>query len=219
MLYPTLDGQPYSFPLGKSVCVGRNYAEHARELNNPIPSSPILFIKPSTAIVAIQPEFAIPQKQGEVHHELEIAVLIGKQLQKATEAQCREAIAGIGLALDLTLRDVQTALKAKGHPWELAKAFDGACPVGHFISLDNDFDLTDIPIKLQVNGQARQQGSSAEMLFPITALLAQISTHFTLNPGDLVLTGTPAGVSALSVGDKLQLSMGDNYTLNALVTG
>lgn len=211
MYYPVLNGHPFAHAVGKCVCVGRNYAAHAQELNNPIPSAPILFIKPADAVVPLQPSFAIPTDRGEVHHELEIAILIGKRLQQATTEQSLQAIAGIGLAIDLTLRDVQTTLKQKGHPWELAKAFDGACPVGEFISLPIGFDLTDVTLSLTINGELKQQGSSAAMLFSIVDLITYISQSFSLNPGDLILTGTPAGVGPLSIGDELQLSMGSDY--------
>src|SRR5690606_22522641 len=129
-----LEGKTLDLPVGKAVCDGRNYAEHAKELNNPVPTSPILFMKPSTAIVALADGFAIPQDQGECHHELELAVLIGKPLKNASEAEVRNAILGYGIGLDLTLRDLQNRLKEKSHPWEVAKAFDGANPLSGFIA-------------------------------------------------------------------------------------
>lgn len=209
MFYPTLDGQPYSHYVGKCVCVGRNYAAHAKELNNPIPSAPILFHKPANAVVAAAPSFTIPKQQGSVHHELEIALLIGKTLTKANEQQALEAVVGVGLALDLTLRDVQSQLKEKGQPWEMAKAFDGACPVTDFVTPPNDIHWKNLPLSLKRNGQVQQQGNSGDMLFPMIALVAHISQFFTLNPGDLVLTGTPAGVGPLQEGDQLELALSD----------
>lgn len=212
-----IDQQRYSFPVGKAVCVGRNYAAHAKELNNSVPSQPILFHKPANAICALSPSFAIPTGQGEVHHELEIAVLISAKLSQASEHECRAAIAGIGLALDLTLRDVQTELKANGQPWEMAKAFDNACPITDFISIDQAYDLTNIAIELERNGVLQQQGNSKDMLFPIVPLIAYISQYFTLNPGDIVLTGTPAGVGPLTIGDHVQLKLGEQLVASALV--
>lgn len=209
MFTPVLAGQPFSHAVGKCVCVGRNYAEHAKELNNPVPASPILFHKPANAVVALAPEFTIPIQQGSVHHELEIAVLIGQPLISATDEQVLNAMVGVGLALDLTLRDVQSELKAKGQPWEMAKAFDGACPVTHFIAASQIQDWRNIRLELLRNGQMQQAGNSADMLFPIVPLIAYISRFFTLNPGDLVLTGTPAGVGPLLVGDKLELKLAD----------
>lgn len=200
-----LNQQRYSHGLGKVVCVGRNYAAHAKELNNPIPSSPILFMKPNSSVVPFGPEFLIPKGYGSVHHELEIAILIGKELTHANAEQVAESIVGIGLGLDLTLRDVQDTLKEKGHPWERAKSFDGACPLTEFMTVDlaSENAWQAIGLKLQRNGKLQQQGSSAEMLFPILPLIAHMSEHFSLQPGDVILTGTPAGVGPLEAGDTL----------------
>lgn len=193
---------------GKIVCVGRNYAEHARELNNPVESAPLLFIKPSTAAVAMAPEFNIPSGQGPVHHELEMAVLIGKQLTAATPERVTEAIAGVGLAFDLTLRELQSTLKEKAHPWERAKAFDGACPLSPFVS-PQGVDLQALSLTLIRNGTVQQQGNSADMVFPVVDLVVAMSRVFTLLPGDVVLTGTPAGVGPLQQGDALKASLGE----------
>lgn len=202
-------GRAIGLPVGKVVCVGRNYAAHARELGNAVPDAPILFLKPSTALVPLQPSFAIPQGRGECHHETEICVLIGKTLSgEVTEAQARAAIWGLGIGLDLTLRDVQNQLKAKGYPWEVAKAFDGAAPMGPFEPLAANTDLTQLSLGLRVNGEQRQQGSSADMITPILPLLCYIAEIFTLQPGDIVMTGTPEGVAALQAGDELGLNLG-----------
>ena len=202
------DNSPISLPLGKVVCVGRNYAEHARELNNPVPAEPLLFIKPATAVVALDQPLRLPQGLGAVHYETEIALLIGQTLSgDVSEQQAIAAIAGIGLALDLTLRELQDQLKAKGHPWERAKAFDGACPLSAFVEPAQLPDLTAIPLQLRINGELRQQGNSAEMITPIIALLRHIAGVFTLQPGDVVITGTPAGVGVLVSGDQLQLAI------------
>lgn len=213
----TLDQQVYSASLGKIVCVGRNYAAHAKELNNPIPSAPILFIKPASSGVPLVPGFAIPKDQGSVHHELEIAILVGKPLTHANEQQVADGIAGLGLGLDLTLRDVQDKLKEKGHPWERAKSFDGACPLTDFVSLKpmSPSDWQSVALKLEKNTQLQQQGCSAEMLFPILPLIAHMSEYFSLQPGDVILTGTPAGVGPLESGDSLrvELSLGNDVLL------
>lgn len=206
-----LGNETYPHPLGKVVCVGRNYADHAKELNNPVPKTPILFIKPASSAVSMEGNITIPADQGSVHHELEIAILIDQTLSRASEEEVDGAIAGIGLALDLTLRDVQSELKEKGHPWERAKAFDGACPLSAFIEANEFIDLKNIELRLTKNGELQQQGSSAQMLFPILPLIAEMSRHFTLNPGDVVITGTPAGVGPIEAGDSLvaELSVGD----------
>ncbi|MCQ4348673.1 fumarylacetoacetate hydrolase family protein [Pseudomonas stutzeri] len=203
-----VDGTRIHFPLGKVVCVGRNYAEHARELNNPVPSEPLLFIKPASAVVDLEGGFAIPEGRGEVHYETEIAVLIGKPLStQPGDEEILDAISGFGVALDLTLREVQARLKDKGHPWEIAKAFDGACPLSPFVPADAVEDPADIGVRLTVNDEVRQDGNSRDMLTPILPLIRYISGHFSLQPGDVVLTGTPAGVGPLQRGDRLTLEL------------
>lgn len=203
-----LDGTRIHYPLGKVVCVGRNYAEHAKELNNPVPSEPLLFIKPGSSAVALDGGFAIPEGRGAVHHEAEIAVLIGKPLSRQPgDEEVRDAISGFAPALDLTLREVQDRLKAKGHPWEIAKAFDGACVLAPFVHGDAVSDLGDIGIRLSINGELRQDGNSRDMLTAILPLIRHICGHFSLQPGDVVLTGTPAGVGPLHRGDTLVLEL------------
>ncbi|GGY46636.1 hypothetical protein GCM10011297_19350 [Bacterioplanes sanyensis] len=205
MLYAQLEGQAFSEPIGKIVCVGRNYADHAAELNNPVPDSPLLFIKPGCCAVNVTSDFTIPTEQGEVHHELEIALLMGETPHKDDDIV--SAIAGVGLALDLTLRDVQQQLKSKGHPWERAKAFAGACPLTEFVAAEQVEDWQALTLSLHRNGQLQQHGCSRDMLFPIEHLLSDIHSAFGLQAGDVVLTGTPAGVGPLAVGDELLLSL------------
>lgn len=203
------DGSAVALPVGKVVCVGRNYAAHARELGNAVPETPMLFLKPATALVPLGPDFTIPADRGECHHETEISVLIGATLSGGvSEDEARAAIAGIGVGLDLTLRDVQNVLKQKGHPWEVAKAFDGAAPMGPFLDPAGFPDLEAIGVGLSVNGTVRQDGVSADMITGILPLLRFIATIFTLQPGDIVMTGTPEGVAALAAGDDLILHLG-----------
>ena len=212
-----LDGAQVDLPVGKVVCVGRNYADHAKELNNPVPKSPILFIKPATAVVPFSPAFAIPLDQGECHHETEIALLIGSELSGARPDEVLPAIAGVGIGLDLTLRDLQSQLKEKGHPWERAKAFDGGCPLTPFVPVSEFDDLQDLSVSLQVNDQVRQQGNSEQMLYPIAELVAYMSGIFTLQPGDVILTGTPAGVAPLQPGDQLTATMDERFSFSTQV--
>lgn len=203
------DGTAIHLPLGKIVCVGRNYAEHAKELNNPIPATPLLFIKPATAAVHLTRPLALPQGQGSVHFETELAVLIGTPLTKATEDEARRAILGFGLALDLTLRDLQSQLKENGQPWERAKGFDGACPLSPFVSAEHLKQASRLSFSLDLDGNRQQTGDTSDMLNPVLPLLAHISQTFTLRPGDVVLTGTPAGVGPLVSGQKLQFQLED----------
>lgn len=204
---PILEGSQWQQPLGKIVCVGRNYAEHAAELNNPIPAQPLLFIKPATSAVDMKQPLQLPQRQGDVHYETEIALLIGKPLCKVDESAAMKGIAGVGLAMDLTLRDLQSELKKQGHPWERAKAWDGACPLTTFVPADRVTDWSDLELVMQLNGEEKQRGKASQMLTPIATLLSHISQTFTLLPGDVVITGTPAGVGRLTSGDRLDLEL------------
>lgn len=212
-----IDGSAIDLPVGKAVCVGRNYAAHARELGNEVPDSPILFIKPASALAPFNQHMVIPRDQGEVHHEIEIAVLVNERLQHATAKEVQYNLAGYALALDLTLRDVQNQLKEKGQPWERAKAFDHACPVSGFVDARGVSVRQALELSLTVNGDIRQQGSTAQMLFPIFDLVAHISAVFTLEPGDMVLTGTPAGVAPLQPGDILEARMGNLLTVSGAI--
>ena len=202
-----LDGTKINLPVGKAVCVGRNYAAPAQELGHAVPAAAILFLKPSTSIVPLSPSFSIPSDRGSCHHETEIAVLIGQTISKIDLKDVPAAIAGYGLALDLTLRDLQNQLKKQGYPWEVAKAFDGACPLSPFMKPEQLGDVYHAEFTLTVNGEPRQQGLTDDMITPVYELIAYISQIFTLEAGDIVLTGTPEGVAALATGDQLVLSV------------
>lgn len=212
-----VDGSEFKDPVGKVVCVGRNYAAHAKELNNPVPTTPLLFIKPSTSVVDIESPMQLPRDQGEVHYETELALLIGSKLKDASEMEAQSAIAGIGVALDLTLRELQSQLKDKGHPWEISKSFDGACPLSTFIKCSPELDLTQLKYQMNLNGELRQSGDTREMITPIVTLIALMSRHFTLLPGDVVLTGTPAGVGVLNSGDQFDVSVSNGLSISGRV--
>ena len=205
-----ITGDAMDLPVGKAVCVGRNYVAHAKELGNEVPSAPILFIKPASALTSLHDPLQLPDGQGEVHHEVEMVAIIGKPLRNVTDPdQVRFAIAGYGVGLDLTLRDLQNTLKAQGHPWERAKAFDGAAPVSGFIDARGISVRQNVEVSLEVNGDVRQHGHTGQMLFPTFELIAHISQVFTLNPGDLIFTGTPAGVGPLHSGDQFTARLGN----------
>ena len=201
------DGKKIDLPVGKVVCVGRNYAEHAKELNNPMPTEPLLFMKPASSLVPLSEPITLKDGFGSVHYETEIAVLIGEKLTNVSESEAAASLAGVGVALDLTLRELQSKLKEKGHPWEKAKGFDGSCPLSAFVPAQNITDWQDIPVQLHINDELRQDGNSAQMLNGILSLLAYISTFFTLEPGDVVITGTPAGVGQLESGMMLKAAL------------
>ena len=198
-----LDGQNIDLPVGKIVCVGRNYAEHAKELNNPVPSQPLLFMKPATALVPLDNPIHLHGGQDSTHYEAEIAILICKPLTRVSETEAEKGIGGLAVALDLTLRELQSRLKDKGHPWDIAKGFDRACPISAFAPYVEETNLDDISVRLTIDGEVRQDGNSSQMLTGILPLLSYISQHFTLQPGDIVLTGTPKGVGQLNSGMKL----------------
>lgn len=184
-------------------CVGRNYADHARELNNPVPSSPLIFTKSTSCIVPFAGELRLPQSLGRCDHELEIAVRIGESLQDASPEAALGAVSHIGLALDLTRRDAQSILKGKGHPWDLAKSFPGACPLTPLTPVSDPATLRDRGLRLTINDEVRQVGRTGQMIFSIATLLSFLSHHIPLVESDLVLTGTPAGVGPLQDGDVL----------------
>ncbi|MDE1462490.1 fumarylacetoacetate hydrolase family protein [Spartinivicinus poritis] len=204
-----IDGSPVNLTCGKVVCIGRNYAAHAAELNNPIPATPLLFIKPTTAIVPLEKPLQLPDNLGEVHYETELAILIQQPIKSISSEAALSAIGGIGLALDLTLRKLQSQLKEKGHPWEKAKAFDGSCPLSPFIPYHTSIPLDDLHFSLKINGKLSQQGHTKLMLTSVANLISYASQFFTLLPGDVILTGTPEGVDKLTSGDQMTLQLQD----------
>lgn len=186
---------------GKIVCVGRNYREHARELGNAVPTQPLLFLKPSSAIIASGEPIVSPRLTNQLEHEGEIGVVIGAPIRRATEAQALAAIRGIVALNDVTARDLQ-----KSDPqWTRGKGFDTFCPIGPEWVGTPDFDR--IEVVTRVNGVVRQRGSGAEMVFSVPTLLAYISQVMTLEPGDIVATGTPAGVGPLVPGDTVEVEV------------
>ncbi|MBW4055981.1 MAG: fumarylacetoacetate hydrolase family protein [Proteobacteria bacterium] len=189
------------FPIGKIVCLARNYAEHAKELGNETPVAPVLFMKPASSVIGDGETVRIPSYSQECHYELELAVLIGKQCRAVSAEKAFEYVAGYGVGIDMTLRDVQNQLKAKGLPWEIAKGFDTSCPLSDFVPAGTVPDPHNLSLKLAVNGEGRQDGCSSAMINRIPEIIAHITGIFTLEPGDVILTGTPAGVGPVRAGD------------------
>ncbi len=196
----------------KILCVGRNYSEHAKELGNAVPENPVIFSKPDTALLKNGEPFYIPSFSNDVHHEIELVIKINKVGKKIQEKFARNYFSEIGLGIDFTARDKQNELKAKGLPWELAKAFDGSAPIGNFINIEN-IDLKNIDFSLQKNGQLVQQGNTSQMIFSFEQIVSFVSQYFTLKVGDLIYTGTPAGVSQVNIGDHLEGFIGNESML------
>jgi len=190
----------------KIICIGRNYAKHAEELNNPIPNEPVVFLKPDTAILLKKHPFFIPEHSNEVHHEVEVVVKINRLGKHIEPRFAHKYYDEIGLGIDFTARDVQAKCKEKGLPWEKAKAFDGSAAVSRFFKLsDLNKPITDIDFHLDINGSTVQKGNTKNMLFPVNEIIAHVSKYFTLKTGDLIFTGTPAGVGKVNRNDLLEL--------------
>lgn len=200
----------------KIFCVGRNYSEHAKELGNAVPENPVIFSKPDTALIKNGEPFYLPEFSNDVHHEVELVIRISKMGKKIQENFARNYYNEIGLGIDFTARDIQSKLKDKGLPWELAKAFDGSAPLGDFISTDN-LDLNQIQFSLSKNGTVVQKGNTSHMIFSFDYIVSFVSQYFTLKVGDLIYTGTPAGVSKVQAGDVLEGFIEDKLMLKCEV--
>ncbi|AWD69667.1 MULTISPECIES: fumarylacetoacetate hydrolase family protein [Acinetobacter] len=193
----------------KIVCVGRSYADHAKELGNAIPDRPVLFIKPPSALGDLDAGIEWNRDLGSCHYECELSLRIDRTLKNETDpVKALEAVGAVTLGLDLTLRDLQDDLKKKGQPWERAKAYDGACLLSDWVSVEDVVnDWKDVHYTLHVNDALRQKGDTALLIFDVGTLLADISQVFTLEEGDVVMTGTPAGVAALHSGEQLKMTL------------
>ncbi|WP_177733033.1 fumarylacetoacetate hydrolase family protein [Flavobacterium inviolabile] len=188
----------------KIICIGRNYTEHIAELQNERPTEPVIFLKPDTAILLKQAPFFIPEFSDDVHHEVEIVVKISKVGKYIDAKFAHKYYNEIGLGIDFTARDLQAKLKEKGLPWEKAKAFDGSAVVGDFLPKSEFNSLENITFELTSNGQTVQKGNTSHMLWKIDELIAYASQYFTLKTGDLLFTGTPAGVAKVKADDVLE---------------
>jgi len=194
----------------KIFAIGRNYAEHARELGNEVPDAPVIFMKPDTALLGPGEPFPYPEFSSDIHYELEVVLRICKAGKGIAETDARSYYDAISLGIDFTARDLQSKCKAKGLPWEVAKAFDGSAAIGEFVSVP---DEPEYGFTLLVNGELRQDGNTRDMLNGCDALIHHVSRYFTLAPGDLIYTGTPAGVGPVAVGDVLEGFLGERRLL------
>lgn len=198
----------------KIIAIGRNYSEHAKELKNPIPEKPVLFLKPDTAVLKGNKPFYHPNFSNDIHHEIEVVLKICKEGKYISQKFAHKYYGEIGLGIDFTARDLQANQKAKGLPWEIAKAFDHSAPISEFIAKEELGDLKNLNFKLLINDEVKQTGNTSGMIFDFDELIAYASTFFTLKKGDLIFTGTPAGVGPVKIGDHLKGYLNDVELIN-----
>jgi 2-keto-4-pentenoate hydratase/2-oxohepta-3-ene-1,7-dioic acid hydratase in catechol pathway len=188
----------------KIICIGRNYAEHARELNNAVPTEPVFFMKPDTALLIRNRPFYYPEFTNDLHYECELVLRIVKLGKHISEKFAHTYYDAVGIGIDFTARDLQQKAKEKGLPWEKAKAFDFSAPISRFIPVSEFKDLKNIRFSLQLNGQTVQEGNSGDMIFSFDKIISYVSQFVTLRTGDYIFTGTPVGVGPVKTGDKLE---------------
>lgn len=203
--------------VGKIICIGQNYAEHAKEMKFDVPKSPIFFLKPPTAIIKSGEKIILPSISSDVHHEVELTVLIGKDGKNIPREKAFEHVAGYGIGLDMTMRDVQLEAKKKGLPWALAKGFDTSAPLSEFIPAAKIGNPNSLQVMLRINGSVRQSCSTDKLIFPVDVLISYISQFISFERGDVIYTGTPEGVSRINSGDVLEAALQDSNG-NSLVT-
>lgn len=188
----------------KIICVARNYSEHAKELNNPIPTEPIFFMKPDSALLLGNKPFFLPDFSNEIHHELEIVIKINRLGKNIESKFAHRYYDELTVGIDFTARDLQNKLKAGGKPWEISKGFDGSAVLGKYVSLSKLKDPKNISFRLDVNGSEQQSGNTKDMIFGIDQLISAASRYFTLKMGDIIYTGTPPGVASVNINDRLE---------------
>jgi len=198
----------------KIIAIGRNYIDHAKELNNPVPAEPIFFLKPDTTLIRNNQPFFYPDFSNDIHYEVEIVVKFDKLGKNIAEKFAHRYYNEIGIGIDFTARDLQNKCKEKGLPWEIAKSFDGAAPISKFMKLEDIGDIKTINFRLELNGQTVQKANTAEMIFSVDKLIEHVSKYMTIKIGDLMFTGTPAGVGPVKIGDRLTAYIGDKKMLD-----
>jgi 2-keto-4-pentenoate hydratase/2-oxohepta-3-ene-1,7-dioic acid hydratase in catechol pathway len=201
----------------KIICIGRNYAAHIEELKNEKPGQPVVFLKPETALIKGEAPFYYPDFSSNIHHEIELVLKISKEGKYIQPQFAHRYFEEIGLGIDFTARDLQDQCKAKGLPWEIAKAFNGSAPIGNFKPVSEFSDLKNIDFHLEINGEVKQKGNTSLMLFDFATIISYVSQFFTLKKGDLIYTGTPAGVGPVQTGDQLIGFIGNEKMLHVEV--
>jgi 2-keto-4-pentenoate hydratase/2-oxohepta-3-ene-1,7-dioic acid hydratase in catechol pathway len=198
----------------KILAIGRNYAEHIAELKNEVPDEPVIFFKPDTAVLRNNEPFYFPDYSTDIHYEVELVLRISKEGKNIQPKFATKYFDGIGIGIDFTARDLQTKAKTKGLPWTLAKGFNGSAPISDFLPVEEFPAFDNINFGLKLNGELKQQGNSGMMLHDFSAILAYMSRFITLKKGDLIFTGTPAGVGPVKIGDRLEAFIEDKNLLN-----
>lgn len=188
----------------KIICIGRNYADHAKEMNSAVPENPMFFMKPDVALLRAENDFYYPDFSKDIHFECEVVVKISKVGKNISEKFAYKYYDSIGLGIDFTARDLQQQCKEKGHPWEIAKAFEHSAPISEVFIPKEELDLSNLQFRLEQNGTVVQDGNTKDMIFTIDQLIAYVSRFMTLKVGDLIFTGTPAGVGPIAIGDELK---------------
>lgn len=198
----------------KIICIGRNYADHAKEMQSAVPESPMFFMKPDVALLKAGNDFYYPGFSKDIHFECEVVVRISKAGKSIDRQFAHKYYEEIGLGIDFTARDLQKVCKEKGHPWEVAKSFENSAPISATFIPKETLDLTNLQFRLEQNGTIVQDGNTCDMIFDIDTLIAHVSQYFTLKTGDLIYTGTPAGVGPIAIGDTLKGFIGDREMLS-----
>ncbi len=213
----TLPSSGLAVTPGKLICIGKNYALHAAEMGGSVPEAPMIFLKPPTSLVRSGGQVVLPVVSQEVHHEVELVVVIGRGGKNISEENALDHVDGYAIGLDMTARDLQQQAKEKGEPWAVAKGFDTFAPMGKIAPSQTVLDPQDLELTLRVNGEMRQKGSTGDMIFSVKELIAYASTIYTLRPGDLIFTGTPEGVGSVLPGDVLEAAATGLPSLNVEV--
>ncbi|MEE4213697.1 MAG: fumarylacetoacetate hydrolase family protein [Bacteroidales bacterium] len=201
----------------KIICIGLNYRDHAREMNRPLPDEPLVFLKADSALLKKNKPFFLPAFSADIHYEAEIVLHICKLGKTIAEKYAHRYYDSITLGIDMTARDLQASLSSSGMPWEISKSFDGAAPLGEFIAVDEAGDPDNISFRLEKNGIRVQDGNTGSMIFGFDRIISHVSRFFTLKTGDLIFTGTPAGVGPVKRGDRLTGYIGENRLIDFMI--
>ncbi|MCC5906701.1 MAG: fumarylacetoacetate hydrolase family protein [Balneolaceae bacterium] len=197
---------------GTLFCIGRNYAKHIEEMNSKPADKPVVFLKPRSSLLFTNQPIILPPSSENIHHEVEMVLLIGKKCRSVPVTSANEMIEAVAAGIDVTARDIQTDAKKNGLPWALSKGFDTFAPVGNFAKISNQDDIQHFDLSVTVNGEIRQSGNTSNMLFSTAEIISYLSEQFTLYPGDIIFTGTPEGVSRIKPGDRIEAKLGNNLS-------